>query len=60
MHKKKSVIESHTTWISFNVLTRVTKSSYKPLNLCKKLAFLEVGNEYAISSLKATISDFTL
>ena len=38
---------------------RVTKNSYKALNLCKKLAFSEVGNEYALSSLKIETSELT-
>ena len=47
----------------FNEVTptdRVTKSSYKVINLSKKLAFFEVGSEYAISPKKIAISDFTV
>ena len=40
--------------------TRVTKNSYKALNLSKKLACFEVGSEYAISPKKNAISDFTV
>ena len=39
---------------------RVAKNSYKALNLSKKLAFFEVGSEYAISPKKNAISDFTV
>ena len=41
-------------------LSRVAKNSYKALNLSKKLAFFEVGSEYAISPKNNAISDFTV
>ena len=44
----------------FGPRIRVTKNSYKALNLSKKLAFFEVGSEYAISPKKIAISDFTV